>query len=171
MTDAKTPKPITLGEFKPLLAGTSLARIGTAALPGKYTVAEIAKAAGLREGPGRAHRLRHGLGRAHGIGHNRDEAGVVTIVLPDGVPAEALVAGEAKAAGKPVAKKKPARTVAATAAHRRGNSEPENAGSPAGFRRPFHVAFMLHGPAANVCKMAGILAICCKGLRHEKGRA
>src|SRR3979411_677024 len=84
MTDAKTPKPITLGKFKPLLAGTSLARICTAALPGKYTAAEIAKAAGLREDQV-THRLRHGLGVAHGIGHNRDEAGVVTIVLPDGV--------------------------------------------------------------------------------------
>jgi hypothetical protein len=49
MTDAKTPKPIALGKFKPLLAGTSLARICAAALPGKYTAAEIAKAAGLRE--------------------------------------------------------------------------------------------------------------------------
>ena len=47
------------------------------------------------------------------IGHNRDEAGVVTIVLPDGVPAEALVAGEAKAAGKPVGKRKPASKAAA----------------------------------------------------------
>jgi hypothetical protein len=37
---------------------------------------------------------------AHGIGHNRDDAAVITIVLPDGVPAEAPVAGEAKAAGK-----------------------------------------------------------------------
>ncbi len=27
MTDAKTPKPVALGKFKPLLAGTSLARI------------------------------------------------------------------------------------------------------------------------------------------------
>ncbi len=72
MTDAKTPKPVALGKFKPLLAGTSLARI-------------------LR---------RRGLGAAHGIGHNRDDAGVITLVLPDGVPAEALVAGEAKAAAK-----------------------------------------------------------------------
>jgi hypothetical protein len=49
------------------------------------------------------------------IGHNRDEAGVVTIVLPDGVPAEALVAGEAKAAakGEPAAEDKPARKPAA----------------------------------------------------------
>ncbi len=61
--------------------------------------AEIAKAAGLREDQV-IHRLRHGLGAAHGIGHNRDDAGVVTIVLPDGVPAEALIAGEAKAAAK-----------------------------------------------------------------------
>jgi hypothetical protein len=53
------------------------------------------------------HRLRHGLGRAHGIGHNRDEAGVITIVLPDGVPAEALVAGEAKPARKPAGKGDP----------------------------------------------------------------
>jgi hypothetical protein len=42
----------------------------------------------------RTHRLRHGLGAAHGIGHNRDDKGVVTLVLPDGVPAEALVAGD-----------------------------------------------------------------------------
>jgi hypothetical protein len=46
MSDAKTPKPLTLGKFKPLQAGTSLARICTAALPGKYTTVEIAKAAG-----------------------------------------------------------------------------------------------------------------------------
>src|SRR5260370_42382470 len=106
MADTKIPKPIALGRFKPLLAGTSLARICTAALPGKYTAAEIAKAAGLREDQV-VHRLRHGLGRAHGIGHNRDEAGVITIVLPDGVPAEALLAGEAEAARKAAAKQKP----------------------------------------------------------------
>jgi hypothetical protein len=41
-------------------------------------------------------RLRHGLGAAHGIGHNQ----VITLVLPDGVPAEALIAGEAKAAAE-----------------------------------------------------------------------
>jgi hypothetical protein len=62
-----------------------------------YTAAEIAKAAGLREDQV-THRLRHGLGVAHGIGQNRAENGVITIVLPDGVPAEALIAGEAKAA-------------------------------------------------------------------------
>jgi hypothetical protein len=65
-----------------------------------YTAAEIAKAAGLREDQV-VHRLRHGLGAAHGIGHNRDDAGVITILLPEGVPAEALVAGEAKAVAKP----------------------------------------------------------------------
>jgi hypothetical protein len=108
MSNAKTPKPIALGKFKPLLPGTSRARICTAALPGKYTVAEIAKAAGLREDQV-THRLRHGLGAAHGIGHNRDDAGVVTLVLPDGVPAEALIAGEAKAAAKGKAARKPAR--------------------------------------------------------------
>jgi hypothetical protein len=97
MSDAKTTKPVALGQFKPLLAGTSLARICTAALPGKYNAAEIAKAAGLREDQV-IHRLRHGLGAAHGIGHNRAENGVVTLVLPEGVPAEALVAGEAKPA-------------------------------------------------------------------------
>jgi hypothetical protein len=43
-----------------------------------------------------------------------------TLVLPEGVPAEALVAGEAKAAGKPVAKKKPAPQLRIVA----GNSEP-----------------------------------------------
>jgi hypothetical protein len=58
------------------------------------TTAEIAKAAGLREDQV-VHRLRHGVGVAHGIGHNRDDNGVITIVLPEGVPAEALVAGEA----------------------------------------------------------------------------
>jgi hypothetical protein len=81
------------------------------ALPGKYTTAEIAKAAGLAEDQV-THRLRHGLGVAHGIGHNRGDKGVITLVLPEGVPAEALVAGEAKAAakGKPAAKavRKPA---------------------------------------------------------------
>jgi hypothetical protein len=49
MTDAKTWKPIVLWKFKPLLAGTSTYRIYAAALLGKYTAAEIAKAAGLRE--------------------------------------------------------------------------------------------------------------------------
>ena len=91
MNAPNRPKPIALGKFKPLLSGTSLARICAAAPPGKYTAAEIAKAAGLREDQV-THRLRHGLGAAHGIGHNRDEAGVITIVLPEGVPAEALVA-------------------------------------------------------------------------------
>ena len=84
-----------------------MVRICVPALPGKYTTAEIAKAAGLREDQV-THRLRHGLGAAHGIGHNRDDAGVVTLVLPEGVPAEALIAGEAKAAGKGKAAK-PAR--------------------------------------------------------------
>jgi hypothetical protein len=56
---------------------------------------EIAKAPGLRED-----RLRHGLGAAYGIGRNRDGKGVITLVLPEGVPAEALIAGEAKAAAK-----------------------------------------------------------------------
>jgi hypothetical protein len=91
-----------------LLAGTSLARICTAALPSKYTAAEIAKAAGLREDQV-VHRLRHGLGAAHGIGHNRDDKGVITLVLPEGVPAEALIAGEAKAAAKAKAVAKPAK--------------------------------------------------------------
>jgi hypothetical protein len=67
------PKPIALGKFKPLQAGTSLARICAAALPGKYTAVEIAKAAGLREDQVVHRLLRHGLGAAHGIGHNRDE--------------------------------------------------------------------------------------------------
>ncbi len=60
---------------------------------------------GAARGAG-AHRLRHGLGAAHGIGHNRPDNGVITLVLPEGVPAEALIAGEAKAAakGKPAAK-------------------------------------------------------------------
>jgi hypothetical protein len=108
MTDAKSSKTFVLGQFKPMLAGTSLARICAAALPGKCTIAQIAKAAGLREDQV-THRLRHGLGRAHGIGHNRAEAGVITIVLPPGVPAEALVAGQAKAATKGKAAVKPAK--------------------------------------------------------------
>jgi hypothetical protein len=74
MTDAKTPKPIALGKFKPLRTGTSLTKICTAALPGKYRAAEIAKAAGLREDQV-IHRLRHGLGAAHGIGHNATRPG------------------------------------------------------------------------------------------------
>src|SRR5207302_9607897 len=56
-------------------------------------VAEIAKAAGLREDQV-VHRLRHGLCAAHGIGHNRDDAWVITIVLPEGVPAEAAAKGK-----------------------------------------------------------------------------
>jgi hypothetical protein len=59
MSDTKTPRPIALGKFKPLLTGTSLARICAAALPGKHTVAGIGKAAGLREDQV-VHRLRHG---------------------------------------------------------------------------------------------------------------
>ena len=35
MSDSMTSKPLALGKFKPLLAGTSLACIGAAALPGK----------------------------------------------------------------------------------------------------------------------------------------
>ena len=81
-----------------------MVRICVPALPGKYTTAEIAKAAGLREDQV-THRLRHGLGRPHGIGHNGADNGVITLVLPEGVPAEALVAGEARAAAK--AKTKP----------------------------------------------------------------
>jgi hypothetical protein len=45
-----------------------------------------------------AHRLRHGLGVAHGVGHAKDDKGVVRIVLPEGVPAEALVMGAPKPA-------------------------------------------------------------------------
>jgi hypothetical protein len=70
----------------------------------KLTVAGIAKAAGLREDQV-VHRLWHGLGAAYGIGHNRAENGVITLVLPEDVPAEALIAGGAKpAARKPAAK-------------------------------------------------------------------
>jgi hypothetical protein len=58
-----------------------------------------AKAAGLRDDQV-THRLRHGLGAADGIGHNRDDKEVITLVLPEGVPAEALITGEAKAVGK-----------------------------------------------------------------------
>jgi hypothetical protein len=54
--------------------------------PGKLT---IAVAAGLRDDQV-VHRLRHGLGAAHGIGHIRADNGVITLVLPEGVPAEAL---------------------------------------------------------------------------------
>jgi hypothetical protein len=77
MADSKTTKPILLGKFSPLKAGTSLARICAAALPGKYTVAEIAKAAGLPEDKV-VRRLRRRFA-AHGIG--------ITLVLPPGVPA------------------------------------------------------------------------------------
>ena len=42
--------------------------------------------------------------RRTAIGHNRADNGVVTLVLPDGVPAEALIAGEATAAAKGKAK-------------------------------------------------------------------
>lgn len=46
MADDKQPKPIPLGKFKPLTPDTSLARICAAALPGKYTAAQIAEKAG-----------------------------------------------------------------------------------------------------------------------------
>src|SRR5438876_11996323 len=95
MSDAKTPKPIGLGKFKPLLARTSLARICTAALLGEV------HRTGDRQG-GRAAR---GSGHTppaarpgRGAWHSRADNGVVTLVLPNGVPAEALVAGGAKAA-------------------------------------------------------------------------
>ncbi len=48
---------------------------------------------GLREAQV-THRLRHG------IGHAEDEDGRIHIVLPEGVPAEALVAGDPKPAAK-----------------------------------------------------------------------
>ena len=62
-------------------------------------VAEIAKAAGLQDDQV-THRLRHGLGAAHGIEQNRDEDGVITLVLPDGAPAKAPVAGGATTAAQ-----------------------------------------------------------------------
>jgi hypothetical protein len=48
MSDAKTPKPLSLGKFKPLTPDTSLARISDAALPGKCTVEQIAEKVRLR---------------------------------------------------------------------------------------------------------------------------
>jgi hypothetical protein len=103
MANVQQPKPVKLGKFSPLTPNTSLARICAAALPGKLTVEGIAKAAGLREDQVQ-HRLRHGLGVAHGIGHVKDEKGVVRIVLPEGVPAEALIAAAVKAAVRPADK-------------------------------------------------------------------
>lgn len=107
MTDAKTPKPLPLGNFKPLTPDTSLARICIAALPGKCTVEQIAEKARLRPDQV-AHRLRYGLGVAHGIGYQKAENGVITLILPEGVPAEALVLGPAKAEKPAKAAKKPA---------------------------------------------------------------
>ena len=47
--------------------------------------------------PGRedqaVHRLRYGLGAAHGVGHNRPNNGIITLVLPDGVPSKAAGGG------------------------------------------------------------------------------
>jgi hypothetical protein len=77
MSDVKTSKPIALGKFKPLLAGTSLARICAAALPGKYTVAQVAAAAGLP--PDKVLRRLRRRFAAHGIGHNRADNGVITL--------------------------------------------------------------------------------------------
>ena len=58
MSDAKTSKPIALGKFKPLLAGTSLARICTAALPGNTVTGQFAPPASV--GPiARRSRVRH----------------------------------------------------------------------------------------------------------------
>ncbi len=105
----------TLGKFKPLTPDTSLARICAAALPGKCTVEQIAEKARLRPDQV-AHRLRYGLGVAHGIGYQRDEKGVITLILPEGVPAEALVLKAAKVAKPAKAAKKPAAT--------RGDSTP-----------------------------------------------
>src|SRR6266568_6853453 len=100
MSNAKTPKPLPLGKFKPLTPDTSLARICAAALPGKCTVEQIAEKARLRPDQV-AHRLRYGLGVAHGIGHSKDpETSIITIVLPEGAPAEALVLKAAKAVTK-----------------------------------------------------------------------
>src|SRR5216683_6034732 len=96
MSNAKTPKPLPLGKFKPLTPDTSLARICAAALPGKCTVERIAEKAQLRPDQV-AHRLRYGLGKAHGIGFLVAESGVITLILPEGVPAEALVMKAAKA--------------------------------------------------------------------------
>jgi hypothetical protein len=95
MLDAKTPKPIALGKLKPLLAGTSLARICAAG--------QIHRR-GDRQG-GRPARGSGGAPPAARAGggawdrHNRADDGVITLVLPEGVPAEALIAGEAKAGG------------------------------------------------------------------------
>src|SRR6266851_9371981 len=111
MSNAKTPKPLPLGKFKPLTPDTSLARICAAALPGKCTVERIAEKAKLRPDQV-AHRLRYGLGVAHGIGYQKAENGVITLVLPEGVPAEALVAKATKSepakAEKPHKAKPPA---------------------------------------------------------------
>jgi hypothetical protein len=84
-------KPITLGAFKPVGPGTSLARILEAAMPGDATVEQIAAQAALR--PDQVtHRLRHGLGAAHGIGYTKGEDGVVRLVLPAGKAAGDLIA-------------------------------------------------------------------------------
>jgi len=80
---------------------------------------------GLREDQV-THRLRHGLGAAHGIGHNRADNGVITLVLPDGVPAEALVAGEAKVAAKGKAAAKAVRKSAG-----KDKAKPTTASAPA----------------------------------------
>ncbi len=96
MSDANTPKPPSLGKFKPLTSDTSLARTCAAALPGKCTVEQIAEKARLRPDHV-AHRLRYGLGVAHGIGYQKAENGVITLIPPEGVPAEALVLKAAKA--------------------------------------------------------------------------
>ena len=55
-----------------------------------------------------AHRLRYGLGKAHGIGFLVADNGVITLVLPEGVPAEALVLKAAKGEA-PAKAKKPAK--------------------------------------------------------------
>ena len=108
MATTKQSKELQLGKFRPLAPNTSLAKICTAALPGKMTVEQIATAVGLRADQVQD-RLRHGLGVGHGIGHSRDEQGVVRIVLPDGVPVEMLIAAAAVLASASVAETKVAK--------------------------------------------------------------
>lgn len=89
--------PRQVGAFKPVRAGTSLARIVESAGKGGRKLADIAAEAGIREDQA-SHRLRHVLGVNHGVDYTRDAEGVITLVPPAGKTLADVIASPAMAA-------------------------------------------------------------------------
>jgi hypothetical protein len=93
-------KPPVLGEFRPVVNGSSLSEIIHRVATGTATYASIAadrvdrpKSSGnqLTANDVR-HRMRYGLCRDHGVDHTLDEHGVIHLVLPHGKSLEDLIA-------------------------------------------------------------------------------